>query len=387
MKILLAPLLCTIETSGPMQRAVALAETFLQAGHRVAFCTADNRNYRKVEGTEEHLAANPEPLGLPRPFGQMAVALAFHCGMLKRKEVTSFEFVLHMMGILHPGYFLKDVEFLRSIIQTFKPDIVYSEFRLPAIVAAKLEGVLLAGSCSYPGLPAYRCDPQYSEAVREKLRCLNLPNLDSILDLFSWQTVSFIASSPTLEPVKLDNPVHVGPFFDIPEPGSNNMRSKITVYMGNSAIRPHEMLRELRAVAARRQFDIYIASTTLHPAEEANLHIAPRFDFGKLLLESILFIHHGGQNSSMSGLLAGVPQLIFPGKVFERCFNADSIVQIGAGIRCVDSDFTAPRLDSMIDTIKNNNSFYSAARDCGRELRSLGGASKTLSVMEDLVHR
>jgi UDP:flavonoid glycosyltransferase YjiC (YdhE family) len=87
----------------------------------------------------------------------------------------------------------------------------------------------------------------------------------------------------------------------------------------------------------------------------------------------------------MSGLLAGVPQLIFPGRVFERCFNADSIVKIGAGIRCQDSDFTASKLDILIKKIVKDEQYYHAAQNYGKELRGLGGSHKTLSVIEEYV--
>jgi UDP:flavonoid glycosyltransferase YjiC (YdhE family) len=221
MKILIAPMVCPFETAGPAQRVAILAKAFSDAGHEVAFCAAEDSNYQPVEGVENFPSIIPEPLGLPRPLGKIAAFLAFKSGMLKRKEITSFEQVLHILGILNPGYFFRDLEILRQTIKEYKPDIVYSEFRMAALVAAKLENVILAGSCSCPALPSYRRNPEYSVAVRKKLAQMGLPELESILDLFYWQAKSFIPSSPMLEEIAMENAIYTGPLI------SRNLQSAL----------------------------------------------------------------------------------------------------------------------------------------------------------------
>jgi UDP:flavonoid glycosyltransferase YjiC (YdhE family) len=385
MKILFAPLICAFETGGPMQRVATLAQTFLRAGHEAAFCSSENCNYRPVEGVKNFPCPLPEPMGLPRPLGKIAAYIAFKSGIMKSAEVRSFEQVHKLIGNLNPSYFFNDVEVLRRTIREFKPDVVYSEFRLSAIVAAKQEGVKLVGTCSIPALSSYRSNPEYSTAVRQKLKSMNLPELDSILDLFHWQSVSFIANSPSLEPIEMENAVYVGPFFDIPEPPEKTERNKIVVYLGNGSISPKLALREIRRLAAECKYEIYLASEALHPTDEANLHIDRKYDFSKLLPESALFIHHGGQNSCMSGLLSGTPQLIFPGKVFERHFNAESIDKAGAGLLAPETDFNTKKIKDYLERLVNDENFSKIARELGKEQRKLGGAAKTLSVTEGII--
>jgi UDP:flavonoid glycosyltransferase YjiC (YdhE family) len=385
MKILFAPLICAFETGGPMQRVATLAKTFTDAGHELAFCSSEDHNYRPVKGVKNFPCPLPEPMGLPRPLGKIAAFIAFKSGIMKSAEVKSFEQVHKLIGNLNPSYFFSDVELLRQTIREFKPDIVYSEFRLSAIVAAKLEGVKLVGTCSHPALSSYRSNPEYSVAVREKLKSMDLPELDSILDLFHWQSVSFIASSPSLEPIEMKNAVYVGPFFDIPEAPEKTERNKIVVYLGNGSISPKLALREIRRLASGSKYEIYLASEALRPMDENNLHVDRKYDFNKLLPESALFIHHGGQNSCMSGVLSGTPQLIYPGKVFERRYNAESIDKAGAGISAPEKDFNSGKMSDYIKSLVNDESFSKTSRELGKELRKLGGAAKTLSVIEGIL--
>jgi UDP:flavonoid glycosyltransferase YjiC (YdhE family) len=86
----------------------------------------------------------------------------------------------------------------------------------------------------------------------------------------------------------------------------------------------------------------------------------------------------------MSGLLSGVPQLIYPGKVFERRFNADSVAKAGAGLRLDDSDFKAEKIHELLERVSTDDNFSRISLECGQNLRKLGGTSKVISEIEKL---
>ncbi|MGO9121590.1 MAG: glycosyltransferase, partial [Desulfomonilaceae bacterium] len=66
-----------------------------------------------------------------------------------------------------------------------------------------------------------------------------------------------------------------------------------------------------------------------------------RFVPGRSILRgSQALIFHGGQNTAMASLIHKVPSLVFPGKDFERDFNARALAGIGVGINCAVEDFT-----------------------------------------------
>ncbi len=141
MKILIAPMAALAEMSGPITRARFRAIKAKERGHKVSFCAAEDQNYRPVENVKNYYAPLPSPFGLPLSIGKRMFKLAQALGFQQRREVRSFEEVLHIVGAIDKSFFPKDVHYLREAIRSFQPDVVYAEFRLAAIVAAKLGGV------------------------------------------------------------------------------------------------------------------------------------------------------------------------------------------------------------------------------------------------------
>jgi UDP:flavonoid glycosyltransferase YjiC (YdhE family) len=64
--------------------------------------------------------------------------------------------------------------------------------------------------------------------------------------------------------------------------------------------------------------DVYIATKGVKSFKRDNISVDRRFDFDELMPEAVAFINHGGQNSVMTGLINGIPQIICPGNIFER---------------------------------------------------------------------
>lgn len=100
--------------------------------------------------------------------------------------------------------------------------------------------------------------------------------------------------------------------------------------------------------------------------------------------QSVVSIHQGGQNSVMGGLIYGVPQIVVPGQHFERSFNADSVVRLGAGIRLEPGQFTPERLASAVQEIISDDSYRQNARQAGKTLVKLGGAKAVIDAAERL---
>ena len=128
-----------------------------------------------------------------------------------------------------------------------------------------------------------------------------------------------------LEPIEKPDVVYCGSLKPAMVTPSHIKRDKIVVYMGNGTISARKMLNVIRGAFAGSPYEVYIASAYLKKTDIGNIHIAPGWDFDRLLEEAVLFINHGGQNSIADGLIHGVPQIIVPGKVFERRYNAGCI--------------------------------------------------------------
>ena len=108
---------------------------------------------------------------------------------------------------------------------------------------------------------------------------------------------------------------------------------------------------------------------------DGNIHIAKRWDFDELLDEAVLFINHGGQNSIVDGLLHGVPQMMIPGKVFERKYNADSVAENGAGVVISVENFDPTHIREVSEQIFQSKELSVNAAVLWAKLADAGGIS------------
>lgn len=375
---------------GPAGRTISLAAEAVRRGHETAVCAALDGNLKPEALPAETAwlpAPAPIPLGLPRLVGKALPTLMKLTGMSRRAKVTSFEQVLFLGGHLDLDFFLKDVESLRQAIRRFKPDVFFSEYRLEAIAAARLENTPVCGTHSFPGRAQFAASPQFSKSVRQWLQEQGFGTLDSALSLYEDQSPRFVASSPALEPFP-DEVIHVGPLTPHPlhpptkdEPASARPKDAVVVYLGNGALPVKQLTAALSAATENRSSQVYIAAGSKEKQVDGNIHLAPRFDFSELLPRAEVFVNHGGQNSIMDGLLAGVPQIMIPGNVFERDYNADSVERLGAGKKLAPAEFTARRFREVLEEFDASGAAAKAHR-AGAELASLGGAAKVIQILE-----
>lgn len=109
--------------------------------------------------------------------------------------------------------------------------------------------------------------------------------------------------------------------------------------MGTGTISLKKVICNLTEAFEKTNFQIYMATEQVRPYKKNNITVDKRFDFSKLMPEAIAYINHGGQNSIMTGLIYWVSQIVCPGNLFERRYNADSIVNLKAGVSLEANDF------------------------------------------------
>lgn len=385
MKVLIAPMAAMAETSGPFSRAAALCHKLIERGHEVALCAAEDVNYRSIENVKNYYAPIPSPLGMPMFVGKRMLKVGQLLGVQEKKKVNSFEQVLHFVGAINKKHFYEDVHYIRKAIQDFKPDIVYAEFRVSAIVSAKLEKVKVVTGYSYPVQKSFASNPEYSTGVREFLKENEMPSVESVLDIFNWADLKVVPSSYDLEPIEDKNIVFTGPFLSTNIKTVNTRRNKIIAYVGNGTITPKRLISNLSKAFEQTDFEVYIATGQVTPCKKNNIIVDKKFDFSKLMPEAITYINHGGQNSIMTGLMYGVPQIMCPGNVFERRYNAASIVNLGAGVSLESSNFNYEEIKKIVDDFRKNPIYESNSKSAGEKLLSLGGVNKVVDEIEHLI--
>lgn len=384
MRVLITPMAAMVETSGPFSRTVSLCHKLIEKGHSVALCAAEDLNYHRIEDVKNYYSPIPTPLGMPMFIGKRMFKLVQFLGLQQKKKVTSFEQVLHFVGAINYKLFSKDVFYIRKAIQNFKPDVVYAEARIAAIVAAKLENVKVVTGYSYPIQKSFACNPEYSKGVNKFLKENKLPRVESVLDIFNWADLRVVPSSYELEPIADKNVVFTGPFSIPNNRYGESCKNKILAYMGNGTISPNTVINELTKAFENTNYQVYIATEQLKPFTKGNIIVDRRFNFNELMPEAIAFINHGGQNSIMTGLMFSVPQIICAGNVFERQYNASSIVKLKAGISLETKDFKSEIIKKIVEDLKKESSYIENSKVAGEVLTNLGGANKVVEILESI---
>lgn len=152
--------------------------------------------------------------------------------------------------------------------------------------------------------------------------------------------------------------------------------------MGSGTISPHTLIDVLTEAFLETGYNVYIVSRSVEPFTKKNISAAYEFDFNTLMPNSTVFINHGGQNSIMTGLVNGTPQIIVPGKVFERRYNAESVVRLKAGKALEPSNFTTQHVRETVKELETDPSYQTNALKVGKNLLGLGGASKVIEILE-----
>ena len=369
---------------GPWSRAQRVARAFQDAGHEATLAWGDDGNCADPIAPTLEIPV-PSPLGLPGAIARHTFPLASRLGLMGRKPVRSFEEVLWLTGALDERYTRAAVDILRAHMRTVRPDVVYSEFSLAAVLAARAEGIPCVGSGSQPTTAAYASNPRKSAGIRRLLREMDMPAPASSLTILEGMRRRFILSCPTLEPRAGERAVYCG-FLDEPPAPTGKPRDCALVYLGAGSVPAGVAVRAGREVAEALGCDVYVAGApeAIHASGDYTVSCAPRFDVADLLPRARVFVHHGGQNSMMDALSYGVPQVIVPGRVFERQFNAEAVENARCGLTVrVSQPALIARAARRI--VVDDPALTSGLRGLREELSSLGGAKRIVCEVEKVI--
>lgn len=368
---------------GPWSRAQRVARAFQDAGHEVTLAWGDDGNCADPIAPTLEIPV-PSPLGLPEAIARHTFPLASRLGLMGRKPVHSFEEVLWLTGALDERYTRAAVDTLRAHMRTARPDVVYSEFSLAAVIAARAEAIPCVGSSSQPTTASYASNPRKSAGIRRLLREMGMPAPASSLTVLEGMRRCFIPSCPTLEPRPGERAVYCG-FLDEPPALTAKNRDCALVYLGAGSVPAGVAVRAGRELAEALGCDVYVAGVpeATQVSGGYTVYCAPRFDFAELLPRACVFVHHGGQNSMMDALSSAVPQVIVPGRVFERQFNAEAVdnARCGLTVRASQPTLIARAARRLVD----EPALASGIRGLREELSSLGGTKSIVREVETLV--
>lgn len=376
-------MLARSQMGGPWSRAQQIARAFLSRGHEVTLAWGDDGNCVDPVAPTIEIPV-PSPLGLPEAIARHTFPLASRLGLMGRKPVHSFEEVLWLTGSLDYRYSCAVVEKLREFIRTRRPDVVYSEFNLAAVIAARAEGIPCVGSGSQPTTVAYASNPRKSSGIRRLLREMGMPAPASSLTILEGVRCRFIPSCPSLEPDAGKQAIYCG-FLDEPPALTATRRDCALVYLGSGSVPAGVAMRVGRQLSSALGCDVYVAGVpeAVYAAAGHEVYCAPRLNFGELLPRARVMVHHGGQNSMMDALAYEIPQVVVPGRVFERQFNAESVERTRCGLSAC-----APKPALIAEAalrLVDEPALTSGIRGVRDELSELGGTERIVREVEKLL--
>ena len=392
MRVLFMPLITRGVALGTISRCLAVAEILRERGHPVLFLAGGPVAEHITEsGFDFREGVMPDPPGPLHPLRNLA-------------DVSMF------FNLTREDYIRQALKTELEVIDEFKPDVIFSEFKLTAALSAPYSGLPLVSTACTPAHPDFTTPlflgpgPSQEESLtgfNHLLDELKLPPIKDVAELFFMRSRLKIAPcSRELEPLlqNLENLHYVGyllyePWERAPLPpdllkGGDASRL-VYVYFSSGEIRPHQYLRALPQAFDHTEFQV-VAAVGSHPDLPETPPATPNVTYtrfvpqGSILEKSEAFIFHGGQNSCMSSLLHGVPSLIVPGMDFERDFNVRGLVQIGAGLELKIDEFTPEKI--LHDTRAVIEGDYGArAKIHGQELRKLGGPLRAVDLLETIL--
>lgn len=370
---------------GPWSRAQQIARAFLGRGHEVTLAWGDDGNCVDPVAPTIEIPV-PSPLGLPEAIARHTFPLASRLGLMGRKPVHSFEEVLWLTGSLDNRYSRAAVEKLRDLMRTWRPDVVYSEFNLAAVIAARAEGIPCVGSGSQPTTAAYASNPRKSAGIRRLLREMSMPAPASSLTILEGMKRRFIPSSPSLEPEAGERAIYCGFLGEVPQLDARSTdRDCAVVYLGSGSVPAGIAVRVGRQISSALGCDVYVAGVpeAVYSAAGHKVHCAPRLNFAELLPRARVMVHHGGQNSMMDALAYQVPQVVVPGRVFERQFNAEAVerTRCGLSVRAPKPALIAEAVRRLVD----ETSLSAGLPKLRDELSELGGTERIVREVEKLL--
>ena len=378
-------MLARSQMGGPWSRAQQIARAFLSRGHQVMLAWGDDGNCVDPVASTFEIPV-PSPLGLPEAIARYTFPLASRLGVMGRKPVHSFEEVLWLTGALDYRYSCMVVEKLREFMRSWSPDVVYSEFNLAAIIAARAEGIPCVGSGSQPTTLSYASNPRKSAGIRRLLREMGMPAPASSLSILEGMKRRFIPSCPTMEPRAGKRAIYYGFLGDVPKTDARSAdRDCAVVYLGSGSVPAGVAVRAGQELAEALSCDVYVAGVpeAVYTAAGHDVTCAPRLNFAELLPHARVMVHHGGQNSMMDALAYEVPQVVVPGRVFERQFNAEAVelTRCGLSVRVPKPALIAEAALRLVD----EPALTSGIRGVRDELSALGGTGRIVREVEKLL--
>lgn len=397
-KILFTPGIASIEALGSITRLIAIADEIKkrQRDCNIIFRTAGREaDYAASCGYEVMQGYKPK-FNLQKLLQQGNSNDVKGNSSKPKFSVDSLCDVIKLKGLISKEYVQNTFKEEMELVQSFKPDLIFGEFETVMPIVAKKMDIPYFCTGGTPGKKDFcyygfsnKTEYGYAEEYNELLKTLNLKTIENICELNQDYNCSkvFVPSIPELEDLK-DSSKYI--FLGSVTPKNfiksdfnfEKKRPLIYVYLSAGQITPDVYQKVILDTFLGSEFDVIVTAggnpqfKSSVSSNTSNVHFMEMVPSDKVIKMADIAIHHGGQNTTVQCIENEVPSIIFPGKHFERYFNAEKASEIGCALNPGINNFSKEFLLKSCTQIIKDNEFKQNLKTYSNKIKSYGGAAK-----------
>ncbi|MEC1689272.1 macrolide family glycosyltransferase [Bacillus mojavensis] len=106
----------------------------------------------------------------------------------------------------------------------------------------------------------------------------------------------------------------------------------------------------------------------------------------EVLAKADLFISHGGMNSTMEAMNAGVPLVVIP-QMYEQELTAKRVDELGLGIYLPKEEVTVSRLQEAVQAVSGDQEVLSRVKNMQKDVKEAGGAERAAAEIEAFIKK
>ncbi|MEC1667752.1 macrolide family glycosyltransferase [Bacillus mojavensis] len=106
----------------------------------------------------------------------------------------------------------------------------------------------------------------------------------------------------------------------------------------------------------------------------------------EVLAKADLFISHGGMNSTMEAMNAGVPLVVIP-QMYEQELTAKRVDELGLGVYLPKEEVTVSRLQEAVQAVSGDQEVLSRVKNMQKDVKEAGGAERAAAEIEAFIKK
>lgn len=382
---------------GTVARTLPIANALRATGMKTFFHAS--RRVRQVIASAGHIPISPTDLP------QMGT-------WTPQREWWNFDQYLANLGWSDTAFVEQQYLGYRAIIEQIKPDVIVTDLHVPGSMVARslhIPTLSIAQSCflpsrTHPHIVWWKKPPAELPSVT--------PAINTVLEKYGTEPISctedlqigditVLPSFPEFDPiVSIDAKTHyVGPILDDTMvttrlPDAMVDKKLIFLYPGRSKDSSGDSGLSIMetVVPALEAMDIPTLVSTGgfeyagYEQNRGSVFFTNWVSLLSLAPQCEIIIHHGGHETILTAILAGIPQLVLP-TFAEREYNARNLVALGLGRMIPFEEFSPKKVQEEIEQLRSDPSYTNNAqawRDTIKK-RNYGGINKVIELVTSLL--